>query len=305
MPAWPEWSLSTVLAKRPAVRVNQLGYLPNGPKRATWVTNELLPVEFAVVAAWHGGSAWPDPAVAAPTRTNVRAVGASPRLHRSRCRRSRLSRTRRQPAKPFVPDRSGSVRPARPRRFWIVLSTCSDLAYRSMSGVPMAMAIPPATRVFHRTKATRRFPPGPGQKLSGSIQDGRRPAALMCQAAGTTPEIMASTRSAAASPYGSCSTSSSCSAADPAAALCDLRRRWNPNAAGNWIGCCGCRSHRANPWQEWPFTAYTARSGLLCPAGRTRTRPLECSIGLLRLRWNAPLAYLAMYLSVRPTQEGT
>jgi endoglucanase len=51
MPGWPEWSLSTVLASRPAVRVNQLGYLPHGPKRATWVTNEPVPVEFTVVAA--------------------------------------------------------------------------------------------------------------------------------------------------------------------------------------------------------------------------------------------------------------
>jgi endoglucanase len=51
MPGWPEWSLSTVLARRPAVRINQLGYLPHGSKRATWVTNELLPVEFTVVAA--------------------------------------------------------------------------------------------------------------------------------------------------------------------------------------------------------------------------------------------------------------
>src|SRR4029450_5120028 len=50
MPGWPEWSLSTVLARRPAVRINQLSYLPHGPKRATWVTNEPLPVEFTVVA---------------------------------------------------------------------------------------------------------------------------------------------------------------------------------------------------------------------------------------------------------------
>jgi endoglucanase len=33
---------------RPAVRINQLGCLPHGPKRATWVTEERAPVEFAV-----------------------------------------------------------------------------------------------------------------------------------------------------------------------------------------------------------------------------------------------------------------
>ena len=51
MSGWSEWSLYTVLARRPAVRINQLGYLPDGPKRAIWVTNEPLPVEFTVVAA--------------------------------------------------------------------------------------------------------------------------------------------------------------------------------------------------------------------------------------------------------------
>jgi hypothetical protein len=49
--AWPEWSLASVLARRPAVRINQLGYLPHGPKRATWMTDEFLPIEFTVIAS--------------------------------------------------------------------------------------------------------------------------------------------------------------------------------------------------------------------------------------------------------------
>ena len=48
---WPEWDLASMLAGRPAVRVNQLGYLPLGPKQATWVTNESRPAEFRVIAA--------------------------------------------------------------------------------------------------------------------------------------------------------------------------------------------------------------------------------------------------------------
>ena len=43
--------LFTVLADRPAVRINQLGYLPDGPKRATWVTDGAVPVEFIIEAA--------------------------------------------------------------------------------------------------------------------------------------------------------------------------------------------------------------------------------------------------------------
>ena len=48
---WPEWDLASVLAGRPAVRVNQLGYLPLGPKQAALVTNESRPAEFRVIAA--------------------------------------------------------------------------------------------------------------------------------------------------------------------------------------------------------------------------------------------------------------
>ena len=37
------------VAARPAVRVNQLGYLPAGPKGATLLSSATAPVGFAVV----------------------------------------------------------------------------------------------------------------------------------------------------------------------------------------------------------------------------------------------------------------
>ncbi|MBO0901789.1 glycoside hydrolase family 9 protein [Cellulomonas sp. zg-ZUI22] len=43
------WSVQDVLARRPAVRVNQLGYLPGRPMQATLVTDEAEPVGFTVV----------------------------------------------------------------------------------------------------------------------------------------------------------------------------------------------------------------------------------------------------------------
>jgi endoglucanase len=46
----PAWSPADVQARRPAVRVNQLGYLPAGPKSATWVTGDVQAAEFAVHA---------------------------------------------------------------------------------------------------------------------------------------------------------------------------------------------------------------------------------------------------------------
>jgi endoglucanase len=59
------WSLTDVLASRPAIRVNQLGYLPGGPMGATIVSDDVDPVAFAVVAGdgapvYHGASQpWP------------------------------------------------------------------------------------------------------------------------------------------------------------------------------------------------------------------------------------------------------
>ena len=45
----PTWSLEDVLASRPAIRINQLGYLPPGPKHATLVTDAVDPVDFLVL----------------------------------------------------------------------------------------------------------------------------------------------------------------------------------------------------------------------------------------------------------------
>ena len=47
--AWPHWSPAAVLAGRPRVRVNQVGYLRSGPKRAVLVTDAADPVRFEIV----------------------------------------------------------------------------------------------------------------------------------------------------------------------------------------------------------------------------------------------------------------
>ncbi len=43
-----EWVLPQAFSRRPLVRVNQLGYLPDAPKYATWITEEVEPVSFVV-----------------------------------------------------------------------------------------------------------------------------------------------------------------------------------------------------------------------------------------------------------------
>lgn len=47
--AWPDWSLTDVLAQRPAVRVDQVGYLPGRPVRATLVNAATEPVPVALI----------------------------------------------------------------------------------------------------------------------------------------------------------------------------------------------------------------------------------------------------------------
>ena len=57
--------------ERPAVRINQLGYLPTGPKRAVWVSDMREPAEFRVCArggaAVFGGHSRPWPVRPEPT----------------------------------------------------------------------------------------------------------------------------------------------------------------------------------------------------------------------------------------------
>ncbi|NUU19442.1 glycosyl hydrolase family 5 [Cellulomonas humilata] len=47
--SWPRWSVEDVLAQRPAVRVNQRGYVPGRPMGATLVSDAIDPVPFQVV----------------------------------------------------------------------------------------------------------------------------------------------------------------------------------------------------------------------------------------------------------------
>jgi hypothetical protein len=201
------------LAERSDVRINQLGYLPGSPKRATWVNDEPLPVEFSVVTADGSvalrGLTQPWPNRPEPTSgqsvhvldfTDLAAAGPGYQLLVA------------GPAKPSVPNCRGPLRPHSPATPWDC-STCSDPAARSKITVPPATAGPPAIPVCHRIKATPRFPPGLDQRPRASIQDGRQPSASMCPAAGATPEITASTPSAAASPCDNCSRSSNCSKA--------------------------------------------------------------------------------------------
>ena len=63
--SFPQWSVEAVLASRPLVRVNQVGYLPGRPMQATLVTDTEHPLTFTVrgpggASVWSGRSTpWP------------------------------------------------------------------------------------------------------------------------------------------------------------------------------------------------------------------------------------------------------
>jgi endoglucanase len=90
---WPNWSFDQVMTNRPAIRVNQLGYLPGRPMQATLVSAAEHSVEF-VVRDRHGvviltGRSQPWPVRPEPTSglsvhrldfTGLRARGAGFRL---------------------------------------------------------------------------------------------------------------------------------------------------------------------------------------------------------------------------------
>ncbi|HEU5485311.1 MAG TPA: glycoside hydrolase family 9 protein [Microlunatus sp.] len=96
---WPRWSLETVLRSRPPVRINQLGYLPSGPKRGTLISANPIPMPFEVSdgtgtvvfrgrsAPWSGADPTSGMAVHVLDFTELRDEGSGLRLavggHRS------------------------------------------------------------------------------------------------------------------------------------------------------------------------------------------------------------------------------
>src|SRR6266550_7805076 len=73
---WPVWSLTSVLDDRPAVRVNQLGYLPGRPMTATVVDGAEQPMIFALrdasgTVVFEG---WSDPWPVRPERTSGQSL---------------------------------------------------------------------------------------------------------------------------------------------------------------------------------------------------------------------------------------
>jgi len=141
------------LAERSDVRINQLGYLPGSPKRATWVTDEPLPVEFSVVTADGSvalrGLTQPWPNRPEPTSgqsvhvldfTDLAAAGPGYQLLVA------------GPAKPSVPNCRGPLRPTRPQRPGIVLPAQIRLPDRR-SPCPR---LRPARRPFRCATESRR-----------------------------------------------------------------------------------------------------------------------------------------------------
>ena len=156
---------------RPAVRVNQLGYLPGAPQRATLVTDATAPLEFTVRRA---ASGWASAVAAAPEPTSGLAVHV-------------LDFT----AADVRGETSHHAAPRTSHPFRVAPDIYRGLAADALAVLPPHALRPPPTPPS---------PPGPARTPSGSTRAGIRPASSTSPAAGTTPATTASTWSAAACP---------------------------------------------------------------------------------------------------------
>ena len=160
-------------SRRPAVRVNQLGYLPSGPKHATLVSSAAGPVDFAVVDE-HGRNAYAGRSRPWPERPEPTSGLDLHTLDFSRldCGRPLHGRGGRRPQPP-VRDRRRSVRRSGRRCPSLLLPPAVRRVRSTRPGL-RATADPPATSGCRRTPATPPSRPGPARTPSGCIPAGPR-----------------------------------------------------------------------------------------------------------------------------------
>ena len=170
---------------RPEVRINQVGYLPAGPKRAVWVSDAGEPAEFCVRDASGTGSSAGARGHGRSARADLGAGRARPGVLGSAGRGRGLSvEVGGASSHPFAIAHDlyrGLVRDA------------LAFFYLQRSGSPSTRLGRPATdvrRAIWRTRASR---PGPGRTPSGCTRAGRARAASTSRAAGTTRVTTAST----------------------------------------------------------------------------------------------------------------
>ena len=196
-------SMGNGAGDRPAVRVNQLGYLPAGPKRAVWVSDAREPAPFSVRdRRGADGVGRAHAAVAGAPRADLRAWPCTCSISRSCAPRERASRSS-WTARAAARSRSPASSTAGSSATRWGSSTCSAPASRSTWPGRRATG---ARRAIPGTRASRR---GPAPTPSGSTPAGLAQAASMSPAAGTTRAITASTSPAGRCPCGSCSPRSS------------------------------------------------------------------------------------------------
>ena len=201
---------------RPEIRVNQLGYLVDGPKPATLVS-PLRSRSFR-----RARRAGPDrvrraqPSMAGATETRPRgwtctcwtsAAASAPG-------RFRLSAGA-AASHPFRVDAGSLYAGLAAGRAALLLPPAVRVARSRRPGRP-ATADRPVTSGRPRTPATRRSRPGPARTPERSTPAGSRPAGSTSPAAGTTPATTASTSPPAPCRRGSCWPPSTCSAGIPA-----------------------------------------------------------------------------------------
>ena len=266
------WSIDEVLASRPAIRVNQVGYLPGRPMRATLVSRALNPLAFVVrdspaacvvTGGGNRGRSRPEPTSGLtvhlldfnrPRGSVLRLEAGGPSATRSAsadCYR-RLDRT---PC-----GCSGSCARAWPSRRGAGRLRAAGRSRR-----------PPPNRGDTDGAGLDRAGRGaavPGLALRGHV---RRLGRLVRRRRLRQVRDQRQHRRLAAAEH-----ARRCSPTTARHWAHSSRPRCATSAGGSWTGCCGCRCRPVTRWPAWPSIGSTAPSGHRCPGWPTRTRQRGC-----------------------------
>ena len=259
----------------PRVRVNQVGYLPGGPKNATVVTEatEALPWQLRSAAGAVVASGTHHPA---RRRRRLRAERADRRLLRLPHAGHRLHAHRRRRDQPPVRHLRRPLRPAALRLAAVLLRPAQRHRHRRR---PDRRRVRPPRRPPRRRpqpgRHRRALPAGRLRLLAGRARRlvrRRRPRQVRGQR--RHRHLPAAEHLRADQDRGDRRRRRGARRRHAAGARARQRacRTSSTRPAGSWSSCCACRCRPASRSPAWPTTRSTTRTGPACRSPRTTTR---------------------------------
>src|SRR5215207_1722413 len=254
--SFPQWSVEAVLASRPLVRVNQVGYLPGRPNQATLVTHRKHPLPFSIRGPG-GASLWSGRSTPWPTRPEptsglaVHVLDFTTAGVHGRDVRVEVDGHRSHPFAVRTDAYGGLARDAlgvfRLLRSGAPLRDDVPAGYARPAGHPpnrgdtavTAWTGPDAERLYPDWRCPGTFDVSGGWYDAGDYGKYVTSGSIAVWQVLSTLDLLTPR---------------------PIAWSTDLAKTVARSAAGSLTGCCGCKSLPVLRWPAWPSTACTARS---------------------------------------------